>query len=109
MISFIHCGREKRVTGFQVATSQLMLGRRWLVTIQVHSNSLIKNLIPFEDGTEIRLLNFLIQSICKQPEDTFIKMASFKIDFYFEVLRQLENHILSYLAGATQHKDTEIY
>ena len=47
----------------------------------VHSNSLIKNLTPFEDDAEIRLLNFLLQSICKQLEDIFIKMASLKIDF----------------------------
>ena len=48
-----------------------------------HSNSLIKSLTPFEDDAEIRLLNFLMQSIYKQPEDTFIKMPSPKIDFYF--------------------------
>ena len=54
----------------------------------VHSNSVIKNLAAFEDDAEIRLLNFLMQSICKQPEDTFIKMASPKIDFYFEVFKQ---------------------
>ena len=47
----------------------------------VHSNSLIKNLTLFEDDAEICLLNFLIQYISKQPEDTFIKMASPKIDF----------------------------
>ena len=35
-----------------------MVGRRWLA-IWVHSNSLIKNLTPFEDDTEIRLLDFL--------------------------------------------------
>ena len=34
-----------------------------------------------------------------QPKDTFIKMASLKIDFYFEGLKQLKNHVLSYLAG----------
>ena len=51
-----------------------------------HSNSSIKNLTPFEDDAEIRLLNFRIQSICKQP---FIKMATPKIDFYFEVFKQL--------------------
>ena len=27
--------------------------------------------------------------ICKQPEDAYIKMASPKIDFYFEVFKQL--------------------
>ena len=31
-----------------------------------------------------------MQSICKQPEDTFIKMALFEIDFYFEVFNQTE-------------------
>ena len=51
-----------------------------------HSNSLIKNLTPFEDDAEIRLLRFLMQSICKQPED-FIKMASPKFEFYFEVFK----------------------
>ena len=69
--------------------------------IWVHSNSVIKTLTPFEDDAEIHLLNFLMQSICKQPEDTFIKMASTKIDFYFKVFKQLENHFLSYLIGAT--------
>ena len=43
----------KQFTCFQVATSQLMLGRRWQA-ILVHSNSLIKNLTPFEDDAEIR-------------------------------------------------------
>ena len=47
----------------------------------VHSNSLIKNLTLFEDDAEICLLNFLIQYISKQSEDTFIKTASPKIDF----------------------------
>ena len=62
----------------------------------MHNNSLIKNLTPFEDDAEIRLLNFL-----KQPEDIFIKMASPKIDFYIKVFKQLKNHVLSYLMGAT--------
>ena len=43
----------KEFTLFQVATSQLMLGRRSLA-IWVHSNSSIKNLTPFEDDAEIR-------------------------------------------------------
>ena len=47
----------------------------------VHSNSLIKNLTPFENDAENPLLDFVMWSICKQPEDTFIKMASLKIDF----------------------------
>ena len=50
MISFIHCGSEKRVYRFP---------RNWLA-IWVRNNSLIKKLSPFEDDTEIRLLNFLM-------------------------------------------------
>ena len=42
-----------------------------------------------------------MQSIYKQPEDTFIKMALLEIDFYFEVSKQLKNHVLSYLTEAT--------
>ena len=58
MISFIHCGSEKRVSGFQkVATSQLMLERRWMA-IWVHSNPLTENLTPFEVDAEICSLNF---------------------------------------------------
>ena len=76
-----------------------MLGRNWL-SIWVRSNFLIKSLTPFEDDAEI-CWNVLMQSICKQPEDTFIKMASLKIDFYFEVFKQLKTHALSYLTGAT--------
>ena len=77
-----------------------MLGRRRLA-IWVHSNSLIKSVTPFEDDPEIRLLNFLKQSICKKPEDTFAKMASLKIDFYFEVFKHLKKHVLCYIRGAT--------
>ena len=51
----------KDFTLFQVATSQLMLGRRSLA-IWVHSNSLIKNLTPFEDYAEIRFLDFLMHA-----------------------------------------------
>ena len=58
-------------------------------SIWVHSNSLVKNLTPSEDDAEIRLLNVLMSFICKQPEDTFIQMASPKIDFYLEVFKQL--------------------
>ena len=42
-----------------------------------------------------------MQSICEHPEDTFIKMASPKIDFYFEVFKQLKNHVLKNLTGTT--------
>ena len=84
-----------------------MLGRRWLA-IWVHSNSLIKNLTPFEDDAGIPLLNFLMQSTFRQPEGTF-KIVSPKIDLYFEVSKQLKNHALSCLTGATYHKDTLIY
>ena len=100
MISFIHSGYETSTdTGF-LATSQLMLEE---VTsyIWAHSNSLIKNLTPFKD--EIPLLNVLMQSICKQPED-YPKLIS-----TFEVFKQLLNHVLSYLTGATLHKDTGVY
>ena len=62
---------RKELTGFQVGTSQR---KSWLA-ILVRSNSLIKNLTPFEDDAEIRLLSFLMQFICKEPEDNFIKMA----------------------------------
>ena len=80
-----------------------MLKRAVASYVWVHSNSLIQNWIPFEDDAEIGLLNFLMKSICKQkqPEDTFIKMASPKIDCHFEVFKQLKNHVLSYLTGAT--------
>ena len=88
MIIFIHSVSEKFTdTGF-LAISQLMLEEA-ASYIWAHSNSLIKNLTPFEDDVEIRLLNVLMQSICKQPEDTFIQMALPKIDFYFEVFKQL--------------------
>ena len=50
---------RKEFACFQVATSSLMLGRS-LLAKWVHSNSLIKNLTPFEDDAEIRLFNFLM-------------------------------------------------
>ena len=79
MISFKHAGSQKCTdTGF-LATIQLML-EEVASYIWAHSNSLIKNVTPFEDDAEICLLNVLIQSICKQPEDTFIQMASPRID-----------------------------
>ena len=68
-----------------------------------------KKISPFEDNAEIRSLDFLMQSIFKHPEDTFVKIPSPKIDIYFEILKQLKNHVLCYLTGETQHKDTEIY
>ena len=92
MISFIHSGSEKFTgTGF-LATSQLMLEEEAsyiYICIWAHSNTLIKNLTPFENDAEICLVNVLMQSICKQPEDTFIQMASLKIDFQFEVFKQM--------------------
>ena len=76
--------------------------RKEVASYMVHINSLIKNLTPFEDDAEIRWVNFLMHSICKEPaEHTFIKVASLKIDSYFEVFKQLKNHVLSYLTGAT--------
>ena len=71
-----------------------------------HSNSLIKNLTPFKDDAEILFPTVLMQSDCKQVEDIFFQMASTKIDFYFEVSKQLQNKVLSYLTGATQHRET---
>ena len=80
----------------------MMLKRAVASYIWVDSNSSTQNLIPFEDEAEIGLLNFLMKPICKQkqPEDTFIKMASPKIDCHFEVFEQLKNYALSYLTGA---------
>ena len=79
MISFIHPGSEKYTdTGF-LATIQLIL-EEVASYIWAHSSSLIKNVTSFEDDAEICLLNVLIQSICKQPEDTLIQMASPRID-----------------------------
>ena len=89
MISFIHCGSEKFTdTDFLATSSQLML-KEVASYIWVHSKSLIKNLTLFEDDAEIRVLNFLMQSTCEQPENIFIKMDSPKIDFYLEVFKQL--------------------
>ena len=34
-------------------------------------------------------------------QETFIKMASPKIGFYFENFKKLKNYVLSYLTGAT--------
>ena len=85
-----------------------MLEKKVASYIWVHSNSLIKNLTPFENDAEICLINFLMQSIRKQPEDTFVKMAPPKIDFYFEVFKQLKNCVFSYLTGVTYPKDTGI-
>ena len=68
MIGFIHCRSEKFTdTGF-LATSQLML-EEVASYIWAHSKTLIKNVTPFEDDAEIHLLDFLMQSTCKQPED----------------------------------------
>ena len=67
---------RKKFTGFQVATSQLMLGRRWLA-IWVHSNSLIKNLTPLEDGAEIRLLNFPMYANSQKIHSKLISTLKF--------------------------------
>ena len=42
---------------------------------------------------ELFIYEDLMQSIYKQPEDTFIKMALLEIDFYFEVFKQPKNHV----------------
>ena len=71
----------------QVGNNTGFLATKWLI-LWAHGKSLIKNLTPFKDDKEICLLNFLMQSLCKQPEDTFIKMTSPKIDFYFEAFKE---------------------
>ena len=113
VISFIHCGSEKRIYRYRFPGNQLrqlVLEKEVASYIWVYSNFLIKYLTPFENDAEIRLFSFLMQSLCKQPEYTFIKkMASPKIDFYLEVFKQPKNHVLSYVTGAIQHKDTGIY
>ena len=59
MISFIYSGSDKFTgTGF-LATSLLIL-EAVASYIWAHSNYLIKNLTPFENDAEIRLLNFLM-------------------------------------------------
>ena len=61
MISFIHCGSEKIKSLHVFRWQQVADGRKEVaIAIWVHSNSLIKNLTPFEDDAEIRLLNFLM-------------------------------------------------
>ena len=98
MISFIYSGSEKFIdTGF-LAINQLMLEEVASYNVWAYSNSLIKNLTIFEDGSEIGLLNVVMQSNCKQPEDTFIQMASPKIDFYFEFFKQVFKNLLKLTA-----------
>ena len=59
MINFIYSGSDKFTgTGF-LATSLLIL-EEVASYIWAHCNSLIKNLTPFENDAEIRLLNFLM-------------------------------------------------
>ena len=50
---------RKEFTGFQ-SDNKLADARKEVTSSRVHSNSLIKNLTPFEDDAEIRLLNFLM-------------------------------------------------
>ena len=57
MISFIHCGSEKGV--YRFPSGNKLADAREGVT---HSNSLTKNLTPFEDSAEIRLLNSHVDS-----------------------------------------------
>ena len=52
MISFIHCRSEKRV--YMFPSGNKLADARKEVAIWVHSNSLIKNLIPFQDDAKIR-------------------------------------------------------
>ena len=60
MISFIHSGSGKFTdTGFLVTSLANARGGGYSY-IWLRSNSLIKNLTPFEDDAEIRLLNVLM-------------------------------------------------
>ena len=71
----------------------------------VHSGQLygcMKMTRKFVQATQFSNVAYLQTAI-------FIKMALLKINFYFEVFKQLKNHVLNYLTGATQHKDTGIY
>ena len=62
-------------------------------------------------GAQYQLVHGCMKMTRKIAQATqfFIKMALLETDFYFEVFKQLKNHVLSYLTGATQHKGTGIY
>ena len=49
----------------------------------VHSNSLIKNLTPFEDDAGIRLLNFLMQFIISQEQHSIKTLEFTETNRYF--------------------------
>ena len=60
MISFIHSG-SKKFTRYRFSGNQLADALEEVTSyIWAHSNSLIKNLTPFEDDAEICLLNVLM-------------------------------------------------
>ena len=70
---------RKEFTGFQSGnklTDARTVGRRWLA-IWVHSNSLIKNLTPLEDGAEIRLLNFPMYANSQKIHSKLISTLKF--------------------------------
>ena len=61
MISFIHCGSEKRLYRFPTGNNLADARKDWRwLAVWVYSNSLIKKLTPFEDDAEIPLLSFLM-------------------------------------------------
>ena len=74
MISFIRYGSEKTV--YKFPSGNKLADARKEVTSYMGAQQLFNQKFNlFEDDAEIRLLSFLMQSICKQPEHTFIKMA----------------------------------
>ena len=73
----------------------------------MHSDSLIKTSTPFENDAESRLLNFLMYLVYFQTDRRCFYQDDFKIDFCFQV-KILKNHVLSYLTGATLHKDRSL-
>ena len=109
MISFNHSGSEKRAYRFPSGNKLVDAreGGGWLygciVTLYLQIQHLSKMTQKF-----VYSIFSCTQSIFKQPEDSFIKIGSPKIDFCFEVFKLLKNHVLSYLTGATQHKDRNL-
>ena len=109
MINFNHSGSEKRAYRFPSGNKLVDAreGGGWLygciVTLYLQIQHLSKMTQKF-----VYSIFSCTQSIFKQPEDSFIKIGSPKIDFCFEVFKLLKNHVLSYLTGATWHKDRNL-
>ena len=70
---------RKESIGFQSGNrlaNASAVGRTWLA-IWVHSNSLIKNLTPLEDGAKIRLLNFPLYANSQKIHSKLISTLKF--------------------------------